>query len=568
MRIATTFLAAPLLLFPLCFLSAQDTQFPPEGQQIPAPSCLEMKAAWDGGSVACSPGSHDAWLADMRHWRAERRIRTGYDGSRYDLPAFQWTQSSFIQPQMMVEERYFYDPVAHRYTVDRYLDDLEKRYGGIDAVLIWPTYPNMGIDNRNQQDMIRSMPGGIPGVRQMIADFHRRGVRVLFPMMMWDQGTRDPGMSWPDAIAILMKEIGADGINGDTQDGVPLAFSTAADKVGHPLVFEPEESPSDEALTWNVMTWGQYQYPFVPMIDKYKWLETRHMVNISDRWKRDKTDNLQFAFFNGVGWESWENIWGIWNGITPRDAEATRRVATIERGIAPFLVSPGWEPLFPMVRYGIFASRWPLGEQTLWTIANRNEYDVDGPQMEVPPELGTRYFDLYHGVELTPAKNQAGRNLLSFPIEAHGYAAVLATRAAPDADLQELMNKMQRLTSTPLANYSHQWTVLPQRIVPISATKPPSQPPTGMIKIPEADFNFRVSGIEIEGSNRRRAISLGRHSAPLSPTLDAREVVLDRQIPGYQRGIQEVSRYYSLPSPGRPEFSPRLAERYVSLRLG
>jgi iron(II)-dependent oxidoreductase len=36
------------------------------------------------------------------------------------------------------------------------------------------------------------MPGGVAGVRQMVADFHRRGVRVLFPMMMWDQGTRSP----------------------------------------------------------------------------------------------------------------------------------------------------------------------------------------------------------------------------------------------------------------------------------------------------------------------------------------------------------------------------------------
>ena len=146
-----------------------------------------------------------------------------------------------------------------------------------------------------------------------------------------------------------MAEIGADGINGDTQDGVPLAYSLAADKIGHPLVFEPEGGPSDEALAWNVMTWGQYQYPFVPMVDKYKWLETRHMVNISDRWKHDKTDNLQFAFFNGVGWESWENVWGIWNGITPRDAEATRRVATMERAVAPFLVSTDWEPLVPML---------------------------------------------------------------------------------------------------------------------------------------------------------------------------------------------------------------------------
>ena len=103
----------------------------------------------------------------------------------------------------MVQDRYFYDPVAGRYTVDRYLDDLEKRYGGIDAVLIWSTYPNMGIDDRNQLDMVASMPGGIDGVRQMVADFHRRGVRVLFPMMMWDQGTREPEQPWPDAIAEL-----------------------------------------------------------------------------------------------------------------------------------------------------------------------------------------------------------------------------------------------------------------------------------------------------------------------------------------------------------------------------
>jgi hypothetical protein len=259
--------------------------------------------------------------------------------------------------------------------------------------------------------MIRSMPGGVAGVRQMIADFHRRGVRVLFPMMMWDEGTRDPGGSWPDEIASLMEEVGADGINGDTQDGVPLAFSLAADKIGHPLAFEPEEEPSDEALAWNVMTWGQYQFPFTPLVDKYKWLETRHMVNISDRWNRDKTDDLQFAFFNGVGWESWENVWGIWNGITPRDGEATRRIATIERGIAPFLVSEDWEPMSPMLRSGVYASRWPLGEEAVWTIVNRNEYDVEGDQIEVASKDNVRYIDLYHGLELKPRTRASGKRL-------------------------------------------------------------------------------------------------------------------------------------------------------------
>jgi formylglycine-generating enzyme required for sulfatase activity len=481
----------------------QDSQYPPKNQLIPAPECLTFKGLRTAGSNRpCSQNEHDDWLKDVTHWRDERRIRIGYNGSHYAEPALKWTQSSFMQPQMMVHDRYFYDPVARRYTVDRYLDDLEKRYGGIDSVLIWPTYPNMGIDNRNQHDMIRSMPGGLPGVKQMIADFHRRGVRVLFPMMMWDQGTRDPGTSWPAAIAALMKEIGADGINGDTQDGVPLAFPQAAEEAGHLLAFEPEGSPSDEALAWNVMTWGQYssQFGFVPGVDRFRWLETRHMVNISDRWNRSKTDDLQYAFFNGEGWESWENVWGIWNGITPRDGEATRRVSATERGIAPFLLSKDWEPLYPMERFGVFASRWPLNEQAAWTIVNRNEYDLTGRQMAVPASEGARYFDLYHGVELTPER-EGDKAVLSFALEAHGYGAVLATRGEPEEHIKQLMARMKSLTTVGLSSYSNQWTSLPQKLLEIQPAENVAAAPDRMVKMPGGDYVFRVKGIEIEGSN-------------------------------------------------------------------
>ncbi len=386
---------------------AQDSNYRPVGQQIPPPACYTLMEAWEDlragqGPAPCTPQLQQEWLKDIRHWKAERRIRIGYDDARYRMPELKWAQSSFIQPQTMVQDRYLYDPVLHKYTVDRYLDDLQKRYGGVDSVLIWATYPNMGIDDRNQHDLVLSMPGGLEGVRQMVADFHRRGVKVMFPMMMWDQGTHDPGKPWADAIAEVMKELDADGVNGDTQDGVPLAFSLAADKIGHPMAFEPELSMSDEALAWDVLHWGQYRYQFVPTLDKYRWLEPRHQVHISDRWNHNKTDALQFAFFNGEGWESWENVWGIWNGITPRDGEATRRVATIERAMAPFFADEGWEPFYPMASYGVFASRWPSGERTLWTIVNRNAYDVDGRQMAIPFAEGARYFDLYHGVELHP----------------------------------------------------------------------------------------------------------------------------------------------------------------------
>jgi len=490
------------LALAVCAAEAQDSRFPPKNQLIPAPPCLTIKGAWEGGYTPCTQAAHEAWLKDIRHWREERRIRTGNERSRYANPALQWTQSSFMQPQMMVHDRYFFDPLSGQYTVGRYLADLEKRYGGIDSVLIWPTYPNMGIDNRNQHDMIRSMPGGIPGAKQMIVDFHRQGVRVLFPMMMWDEGTRDPGKPWPEAIAELMKELDADGINGDTQDGVPAAFTLAAEKLRHPLAFEPEGSPSDEALSWNVMTWGQYagQFDFVPGVDRFRWLEPRHMVHISDRWNRNRTNDLQFAFFNGEGWESWENIWGIWNGLTARDAEATRRIATVERALAPFLVSPEWEPFYPTHRYGIFASAWPLVRETAWTIVNRSEYDVEGTQMSVPHANGTRYFDLYHGLELTPER-KGEVDVLSFSIEAHGYGAVLATASEPSGAMQQLMAKMKSLTAQLLSNSSTEWVTLPQKLVPIPATEPAASAPEGTVRVSGGDYLFKVEGLEIEGAN-------------------------------------------------------------------
>ena len=480
-------------------------RMPTEQVMIDGPECL-VYPSLAFRSTECDEAGHRAWLAQVRAWRDERRVRIGLDASRYEDPRLKWTQSAFIQPQVMVEDRYLYDPQTGRYTVDRFLNDLKTRYGGVDAVLIWPTYPNIGVDDRNQIDMVASMPGGIVGVKGMVADFHRNGVRVLFPFMLWDHGTREPGAPWPQALTQLMADIGADGMNGDTSDGVPLTFPLAAEKIGHPLAFQPELTFADELLSWNVMSWGQYgldkrTLDAAPRVDRYRWLEPRHMVNISNRWARSKTDDLQHAFFNGAGWESWENVWGIWNGITPRDGEAARRVATIERGVASYLTSEDWEPFYPTARMGVFASRWPKDGQTVWTLINRNEFDVDGDQMTVAAEPGLRWFDLYHGRELTPVVKD-GKAVLSFPIEGRGYGAVLAVRGEPDASMRTLMTTMKAMTAEPLAKFDDRWKPLPQTMKPVAATKAYAQAPEGMVEISAGQFLFKVSGTAIEGSDR------------------------------------------------------------------
>ena len=441
------------------------------------------------------------WIRELTDWRREHLTRIGYDDANYRRPELQWAQRNFVHAQMMIEDRYFYDPVMGKYTVDRYLDDLEERFGGLDSVLLWYIYPNIGIDDRNQFDLIHDLPGGIEGIRGVVADFHRRGVKVFLPTMPWDNGTREQGE--PDwlAIARLVKETGADGINGDTYNGVPRAFFDACDALGCPVVVQPESTISaEEHLIWNVQSWGKKApTDVIPPVAKFKWLEPRHMINYENRWGRDRNNDLQYIFFNGVGYNAWENIWGIWNQFTPRDAASLRRIATVERKFAPLMVSMDWQPYVATLQAGVFASRFPGEGATLWNIVNRNEYEVGGEQIAVPHAEGTRYFDAWNGVPLQP-RLADGKATLTMTLEGKGYGALLALEAGvQDADLEAFLELMKGFAKTPLQSLSNQWKSIPQTLVEIARTAPAAEAAEGMITIPAGEFDFVVGGIEIEG---------------------------------------------------------------------
>jgi gamma-glutamyl hercynylcysteine S-oxide synthase len=446
-------------------------------------------------------GSADDWVAELTDWRREHLARIGYDDANYRRPELQWAQRNFVHAQMMVEDRYFHDPLTGRYTVDRYLDDLEARFGGIDSVLIWFVYPNIGIDDRNKTDLAHDLPGGLAGLKGAVDDFRRRGVRVFLPTMPWDHGTREPEQSDWQAIAELVRAVGADGINGDTYNGVPRAFFDACDALGCPVVLQPESTISaEEQLIWNVQSWGKKApNEVIPPVAKWKWLEPRHMINYENRWGRERNHDLQYIFFNGIGYNAWENVWGIWNQLTPRDAEALRRIAMIERRFAPALVSMDWRPYEHTLQAGVFASRFPTGGYTLWTLVNRHEYAVAGEQIALPHRDGTQYYDAWHGVPLQP-RLDGDRAVFDLALEGRGFGALLAL--APGAALDGLdafLARMQERSSVPLQSLSNQWRSLPQQLVPIAPTRPAAKAPPGMLAIPAGTFDFAVGGVEIEG---------------------------------------------------------------------
>jgi formylglycine-generating enzyme required for sulfatase activity len=453
-----------------------------------------------------SPLEQANWLTGLKAWRSRRRTLLRYSESEFERPELEWTQHVYSQVQLLIWDRSFYDPEKGEYTVDRFLSETESRIGPIDAVLIWHVYPNLGADDRNQFDLLRDLPGGVAGLRKVVDQFHSHGVRVFFPYLAWDTGTRDEGSAAAVAMTQLLKDIGADGINFDTLETVPVRFRLASDAIGHPLALEPQFQPRDESLAWTNISWNDWvtwegtAYPFAPMVSKNKWMEPRHMVNVTDRFTRDKTDSLQHAFFNGQGYATLENLWGFWYETNPNDAEALLRFTRIERAMADNLRSPDWEPHTPTAQAGVFASRFPGQAGTLWTMVNRNEYLVSGDQLTVPQRTGVHYYDLWHGIELTPMA-RGNDAVLSFEMDSRGYGAVYATAERPTEELRKLLAFMGERSKRPLAGYSREWKAVPQTLVENPATKPAQSAPAGMVRVPEGDYEFRVKGIEVEGGN-------------------------------------------------------------------
>jgi iron(II)-dependent oxidoreductase len=205
------------------------------------------------------PSDFPAWFESVQAFRQAIQDDIQYNGSAYDNSGVVWARdSNSVHTQVMTHDRFLYDDVNHAWTVAGYLDDLESRYGGPDSVLIWHSYPNMGVDDRNQYDMLRALPGYPDRLREAVQEFNNRGVRVLIPYNPWDDGTRPEGRPDEVSMADAMKDVLASGFNGDTMKGIPASFFYDSWLNGSVLL-QPElgSNANCSMLEVNVASWGE-----------------------------------------------------------------------------------------------------------------------------------------------------------------------------------------------------------------------------------------------------------------------------------------------------------------------
>ena len=406
----------------------------------PAPAA-PLKLAAEQSPIIPAPADPQQWREfreALAVWRDEVRRQIGYDASLYDRPDFQWVSSAFNCCFLMMYDQAFYDRERNRYTVERILAEGTDRFGRYDIVVLWHAYPRIGLDDRNQFDFYRDMPGGLEALRKVADTFHARGVKVYINYNPWDTGTRREGISDIDALCGIVEAIGADGIFLDTMERGSEEFRARLDRARPGVVLESELALPVGEIHSHHMSWAQWFYDApVPGVLRNKWLERRHMQHGISRWTRDRSKELQTAWLNGSGIMIWENVFGQWMGWSPRDCHILKTMTGIQHRFAPLFASENWIPLVDgVVMPNVYAGLWYDDTCRLWTLANRSYVQVDGPILQVEDSAGWRYFDLVAGCEVHPDD----RGILEGRLIPRGIGCIAAFRenAVPD-DLETLL---------------------------------------------------------------------------------------------------------------------------------
>ena len=412
------------------------------------------------------PVDWPAWRAALSRWREEASARIGYDDGAYTAPEYAWTQSCHVVALAWLWDELLFDHAVGRFTPERFCAESEREFGGFDGIVLWHAYPVIGIDDRNQFDYYRD----VPGIRELVADLQARGPRVFVNYNPWDVGTRREPVADDLSIAALVRELGVDGVFLDTMKEAQPGLRAALDGVKAGIALEGESTLPLARTVDHHLSWAQwFADSEVPGVLRARWFEQRHMLHHTRRWNRDHSEELHSAWLNGVGILVWENVFGAWVGWNERDKALLRAMRPVQREYADLLATGEWAPLAASSPDAlVVASRWSDGETMLWTVANRGG-NYEGPVGELEVEIPAQGIAAYLGTEEIAV---AGGGDATFPARtaARVPAPVVRVASVPDgfaAVEPHAVTAVFRRRETGTygeAPYVEEWKPLPPRL--------------------------------------------------------------------------------------------------------
>ncbi len=420
------------------------------------------------------------------------------DRQLYDRPEMQWLKRNFIMGFAFIWDNDFWDYRKAEYKVKAYCDQMKKEFGGFQSVMIWHTYPNIGIDERNQFDYFHHMPqGGVKALANVVKEFHKNGVKAILIYNPWDVDTRQSDTSDFKTFPAIIGKTDADGLFMDVGT-YGYEFQPELDKHKRSVTVGPELSPllqcaqGPHAVT---SSWAQTVKPVNNQgVLALKWIIPDHLQLRINRFSRDRQNDLAFTWLNGQGVIVWENVFGVMYKWNAKDRSTIRKMNAIWQQFYGLYTSDSWKPYLPTSLPDVNISSWENGNMRIWNVVANKAQTGRTVSFDADTNFNA-YYDIWTGEKIKIVNGK-----ISLDVERIG--CILALKNIPSRAVFSLLAKQQAEDAAALPDTDQYTKLLSVK----KAVSPPSvaaitkaNSSSAMLTVKEGNYHFIVKHPQREG---------------------------------------------------------------------
>ncbi len=347
-----------------------------------------------------------AWQEGARKLFQERFLYdvADFDEALYHREDLQWIRRAYVMHLMMSWDKNFYDTEQGTYTLDDFLAKGRKTYGGDEVIGLWPTWPTLGTDQRNQFDLYRDLPGGLAKIKALGNTLRKQGTVFFLSFNPWDESTRqeDPMLGLAD----LLRETSADGVVLDTRGASSKEYQEVADGVKEGVIMYSEGMAVPKDMQGIVAGRVHNALYYPPLLNLNKFIKPDFAIfRVAELYKEPIQREFAVSFFNGYGTElnlfqpgqpAWASEQYKYLGRTSR----------ILRENSPNFNAKAYTPMIPVLKDKIYVNQWPIGEKTLYTVLSLIPEGFKGPLFPVEIDTTHHFIDLWHHKILKPFEKE------------------------------------------------------------------------------------------------------------------------------------------------------------------
>ncbi|MHC1733770.1 MAG: formylglycine-generating enzyme family protein [Bacteroidales bacterium] len=360
------------------------------------------------------------WQEGLKLMFAERWL---YDLERFDETLYQredlkWIRTSYLMILQMAWDREYHNRLSGDQGFAEYLDQYNRLFGHVDVWGIWPTWPRLGLDDRNQWDLYRDLPGGTAGLRQLGRDARADGCRFFIAYNPWDKSTRPEDHL--SGMAQIIAETEADGVVLDTEGSSSAELQHAADTVRSGVVMYSEGMPVVKDMPGIVAARVHNALFLSPELNLNKLVRPDFAIfRVADVGEDILHREISVAFFNGYGTELNMFRPGGRGEAFGDDLRYLAKTTYILRRNSDAFAGTNWTPLVKSGADRVYVNSWNAGEKRIYTVLNMDHRGYSGPLFSTGDTTGKHLVSLWRHEEINPS---VINSILMTPVETPGWS--------------------------------------------------------------------------------------------------------------------------------------------------